>query len=1496
MKFQGFIFIFLILLFDSFSARAQLMINELMASNTGLVVDPDYDESSDWIELYNSGSQAIDLKGYTLTDDRNEPSKWVIQTNVVIQASAYLIIWADGVGQGLHAGFKLSADGEFLAIYSPYQQLVDSIGFGPQDPNISYGRTPDGASQWAFFTVPTPGAANSSNAFTNVLKSVPTFSVEGGIYQQRISLQLRSMFGGEVRYTLDGSEPKQNDALANEPLMIDRNTVVRARIFKEGMVPGPVITHSYFIDPNKKIGSLPVISISSDPYNFWDSEGGIYVVHSTKPDWEIPINIELFENDGSDRAAFNLPAGAKSTGLYSWQLPQKMLGISFRKEYGASKLEYPLIFDKQRKIYDTFTIRASGSDWGNTLFRDGLIQTAAVFNTNLGNSGFRPCVVYINGEFMGIHNIREKIDEDYVVGNYGVEEGTFDMIEEVDRGINVEAGDNDANTYFLSLTAKDLSIQANYDAMAAEMYIDDFTDMVCTEVYSGNSSIGHNLMKWKPKDSGKWKWILMDFDRGFSGVNNEMIDFYLRESGWPFSDLMKNEGYKKYFGRKMADLLFTTFNAERMIGEIEDHQHQIEAAIPAHVQRWQGTSGTGNYSNIKAISSVDYWLSEIEKVKTFAQARPAVILSDLTNYGFENSLPLTVQTLPANSGKITFNGLTVPLNNCEGAYPANEPIQLVAEAKPGFRFLGWQSSSSNTLIPKESTWKFFDKGINLGNTWQALAFDDSGWSSGQAELGYGDGDEKTTIAYGPNSENKYITTYFRKSFSISNKDLMQSLTFNLKCDDGAVVYLNGHEIGRYNLPSGTINYLTNANNSIGGSTESTFSTYKTDPAFLVNGTNVIAVEVHQSSGSSSDLSFDLELFGNIINTENFISTQSELEFTMNAAKNITAVFEANGQCTLPEIITTEYVLGKSCSPFVSNGNVTISASGKMIVEAGVEIYMADGASIIAKGPIVISGTEKEPVRIKSNPLSSQKKWGTISFINVQDTSRFSNVIIEDASHGSHPVRENAAISLFHSNIKLDRITIENVFGNPILARYSDVTLLNSRLHSSVTGDLINVKYGKSFIASCHFTGNDRPDTDAIDYDDVENGVIRNCVITGFYGSNSDGIDIGEKAINVLIDSVFISHISDKGISVGQQSTVNIKNSVFTACNMGIALKDSCEANIEYCTFYGNNMAVATYEKNRGDAGGNGSLSYSILSNSYSQSYWCDDYSSITIRHSLSDNDPLPPGANNQFANPLFIDPTNFDFGLKAASPAVHEPRNLGAVLSVSNIQPDPLITEIAYYTQTGSDMPEFVAIYNPAEVPVDLSGFQFTKGVSYTFPQGTKLGSKQRFYITGNAQSDFWTGRVSHLKQWTSGRLADEGEQILLENAGGIPIDGVKYNNKAPWPLPSDANLGLKLKSDDLDNHFGENWEVLPIDIMVSGKAIQETQLAIFPNPFVDQLVIKWNALTVANAAILDVRGKKVMSIKLLPGLNQFDAGSLPAGLYLFKADSIGQRILKIQR
>ncbi|HMJ64246.1 MAG TPA: lamin tail domain-containing protein, partial [Candidatus Binatia bacterium] len=168
-----------------------------------------------------------------------------------------------------------------------------------------------------------------------------------------------------------------------------------------------------------------------------------------------------------------------------------------------------------------------------------------------------------------------------------------------------------------------------------------------------------------------------------------------------------------------------------------------------------------------------------------------------------------------------------------------------------------------TFIPLGSVWRYHDKGQNLGTNWTALAYNDSGWSNGLAQLGYGDGDEATVLSYGPNAANKYITTYFRRTF-VNTAPIPVALTLNIQRDDGILVWLNGSEVFRDNMPGGPIAYNTLASSSLGPPLENTFIQTNPSPALVIPGTNVLAVEIHQGAVDSSDISFDLELVATLI--------------------------------------------------------------------------------------------------------------------------------------------------------------------------------------------------------------------------------------------------------------------------------------------------------------------------------------------------------------------------------------------------------------------------------------------------------------------------------------------------------------------------------------------------------------------------------------------------------------------------------------------------------
>ena len=156
-----------------------------------------------------------------------------------------------------------------------------------------------------------------------------------------------------------------------------------------------------------------------------------------------------------------------------------------------------------------------------------------------------------------------------------------------------------------------------------------------------------------------------------------------------------------------------------------------------------------------------------------------------------------------------------------------------------------------------STWRYRDTGTDLGTAWRASGYDDTAWASGPAQLGYGDGDEATVVGFGPSATAKYLTTYFRRTFTVDEPASIGALSVRLLRDDGAIVYLNGTEVVRSNLPAGTVTGSTRATTDLSGAAESSWTTYAVDPARLVAGTNTLAVEVHQASASSSDLSFDL---------------------------------------------------------------------------------------------------------------------------------------------------------------------------------------------------------------------------------------------------------------------------------------------------------------------------------------------------------------------------------------------------------------------------------------------------------------------------------------------------------------------------------------------------------------------------------------------------------------------------------------------------------------
>ncbi|HET6285017.1 MAG TPA: hypothetical protein VFH73_28930 [Polyangia bacterium] len=176
----------------------------------------------------------------------------------------------------------------------------------------------------------------------------------------------------------------------------------------------------------------------------------------------------------------------------------------------------------------------------------------------------------------------------------------------------------------------------------------------------------------------------------------------------------------------------------------------------------------------------------------------------------------------------------------------------------------WSALTSSLLVPRASVWRYSDTGTDLGSGWRQPSFNDTAWKSGAAQLGYGDGDEATVVSYGPSASNKYITTYFRRTFTVTDPARYGGVTLRLLRDDGAIAYLNGTEVFRTNMPAGAVDARTLA--PVATPDETTYFEVAVSPALLRTGTNTLAVEVHQSWPTSSDISFDAELAGTVADT------------------------------------------------------------------------------------------------------------------------------------------------------------------------------------------------------------------------------------------------------------------------------------------------------------------------------------------------------------------------------------------------------------------------------------------------------------------------------------------------------------------------------------------------------------------------------------------------------------------------------------------------------
>ncbi len=602
-----------------------IVINEIMASNQSDIKDEDGDHV-DWIELYNQGDTPLALKDYGLSDTTKNLVKWRFP-DITLEPGQFLVVFASGKdrsdpeGEYLHTNFKLSFAGETLTLADPSGKLLDKLILDQVPVNLSYGRQ-SGKDGFFFFSKSTPGKANT-NGYAG-FSDEPRFSVSGGIHSKEITLSLDAPSNASIRYTLDGSVPTLNSQVYSAPISIKKTTVVRARTFQDGLLASPTATHTYIINENHV---LPVVSVSTDPKNLWDRETGIYVMgDGANPefphkganfwqDWEKPIHIEFYDEDGNQ--GFSMDAGIKIFGAYSRAMPQKSFSVFARKEYGKERIVYPLFPDKpEMDTFHSIVLRTSGQDAELTKIRDAMM-TRLMRDTGVDYQAYRPVVMYLNGEYWGIYNIREKINKYFLAYNHGIENP--DNIDIIEANHNVKAGDAEHYDALIDFVKNhDLKVSENYEYVKTQMDVDNYMDYQIAQMYFANTDNG-NIRFWHERSSkGKWRWILYDTDWGFFNVDHDSVWHIINPKGTGvgkmFSNilirkLLENKEFKEEFIRRFAHHLNNTFSTERVIATIDEMAKIIEPEMPRDKERWGG--------------SMESWERQLNKLRNFAKDRPS---------------------------------------------------------------------------------------------------------------------------------------------------------------------------------------------------------------------------------------------------------------------------------------------------------------------------------------------------------------------------------------------------------------------------------------------------------------------------------------------------------------------------------------------------------------------------------------------------------------------------------------------------------------------------------------------------------------------------------------------------------------------------------------------------------------------------------------------------------------------------------------------------------
>lgn len=613
-------------------AWAEIEISEVMASN-GVYQNG---HAYDWVELHNTGSKTVDLSGCYLSDNPKKPTKWTFPQGAKLKAGGYLLVYCTGEEQEnsakapYYASFKISASGDQLVLTDrDGETTLAALEIPAQYGNVSWG-LPTGGEAYGYFASATPGEKNEKTAYPS-RADAPTLLTAGGFYDSAVTVTASAPAGTVLRYTLDGSTPTEKSKQFSENgLELQETSVLRLCAFGENQVPSEPVSASYFIGESQPVA---VVSLITDEKYLFNKKTGALVKGSNadypnyEREWEYPINIEFYALGGE--CQINQMGTFTAAGHSARQNAQKSIALFARKAYGPDRFYFNPFPNRDYDSYKSLLLRGANSDAFSTRLRDVTISSLAKPLDILYQDALA-IEVYINGEYWGHYNLREKINKHFVAQWEGVtEEDDVDAIDLIARTGRDEFVNNGSGEDWIALCdfckTEDLNVPENLQYVLDRLDVDSLFTHAAFEIIIGNDDFTNVRLYRVP--GGKWKYLLFDVEAGFLSLDASPMKYYLKKvsdkvQGFrhePLAALLNVPEMKAQFLQRFAQVLELSFQWPDVEAAFAPWEETLETLLPRHLKRWPHFS-------------MDDWRQNVNAVKYYARVRPMKIVSLLQKH------------------------------------------------------------------------------------------------------------------------------------------------------------------------------------------------------------------------------------------------------------------------------------------------------------------------------------------------------------------------------------------------------------------------------------------------------------------------------------------------------------------------------------------------------------------------------------------------------------------------------------------------------------------------------------------------------------------------------------------------------------------------------------------------------------------------------------------------------------------------------------------------